>query len=125
MQTPCPRCGATLERTPRSLAGRVLFRRVLLCQKCGYRQRHWRVPFEASLTFLVSRYSRCIQCGSYRVRRLNARDQIDRVSAHPLSMLLALTLGPFYHCNPCRLQYHDWRSVHPSVRPEPRSTKMT
>jgi hypothetical protein len=74
------------------------------------------VPFEATLTFVLSRHSRCIQCGSYKVRRLNGRDEIDRVSAHPLSMLLGLTLAPFYHCNPCRLQYHDWRSADPAAR---------
>ena len=55
------------------------------------------------------------------VRQLNGRDQIDRVSVHPLSMLLALTMAPFYHCNPCRLQYHEWRPVHPSVRTESKS----
>jgi uncharacterized protein with PIN domain len=121
MQTSCPRCGAPLERTPRSLVGRALFRKVQLCKKCGYRLREWRVPFEAALTFMLSRYSRCIQCGSYKVRRLTGRDEIDRVSVHPLSMLVGLTLAPFYHCNPCRLQYHDWRAVHPSAKTEPKS----
>lgn len=121
MQTTCPRCGAPLDRTPRSLPGRALFRRIQQCKKCGNRLREWRVPFEASFTFALSRYSRCIQCGSYKVRRLTGRDEIDRVSAHPVSMLIGLTMAPFYHCNPCRLQYHDWRAVHPSVRTEPRS----
>ena len=122
MQTTCPRCGASpLDRIPRSLVGRILFRRVQQCRKCGFTQREWRVPFEEELTFILSRYSRCIRCGSYKVRRLQERDQIDRVSNHPLSMLLGLTLAPFHHCNPCRLQYHDWRPVHPSVRTDPRS----
>ena len=121
MHTTCPRCGALLDRTPRPLVGRALFRKVLRCPKCGYRQREWRVPFESTLTFVLSRYSRCVQCGSYKVRRLNGRDQIDRVSVHPLSMLLALTMAPFYHCNPCRLQYHEWRPVHPSARTESKS----
>ncbi len=121
MQTSCPRCGAPLERTPRSVVGRALFRRVQLCRKCGYQLREWRVPLEATLTFILSRYSRCIQCGSYKVRRLNGRDEIDRVSVHPFSMLIALTLAPFYHCNPCRLQYHDWRTVRPAARTEPKS----
>lgn len=120
MQNTCPRCGASMDRVPRSLAGRAFFRRVLACSKCGVRQRQWRVPFESALTFLVSRYSRCIQCGGYKVRRLQGRDLIDRVSPHPLSVLLALTLAPYYHCNPCRLQYHDWRAVHPSVRADPK-----
>ena len=121
MQTSCPRCGASLDRVPRSLAGRVLFRKVQLCAKCGFRRREWRVPFETALTFTLSRYSRCIQCGSCKVRKLQERDHIDRVSAHPLSMLLGLTMAPLYHCNPCRLQYHDWRPAHPSARTEPKS----
>ena len=39
----------------------------------------------------------------------------------PPMPLLALTMAPFYHCNPCRLQYHEWRPVHPSVRTESKS----
>ena len=92
----------------------------MACSKCGYRARTWRLPFEKTATFVFARYSRCIQCGSYRVRRLPGRDRIDSRSTHPLSVLLALTMAPFYHCNPCRLQYHDWRPVNPSAEAETR-----
>jgi hypothetical protein len=85
-----------------------------------YRARTWRLPFEKTVTFVFARYSRCIQCGSYRVRRLPGRDRIDSRSTHPLSVVLSLTLAPFYHCNPCRLQYHDWRPVQPSDQQETR-----
>jgi len=95
-----------------------MFRKVMKCSTCGYHARAWRLPFDRTTTFVFSRYSRCIQCGSYRVRRLPGRDRIDGRSTHPLSVLLALTLAPFYHCNPCRLQYHDWRSVQPSDQAE-------
>jgi hypothetical protein len=60
---------------------------------------------------VFSRYTRCVQCGSTRVRRLPERDRIDRMSSHPLSVLLGLTFAPIYHCNPCRLQYRDWRKI--------------
>ena len=92
----------------------------MACGRCGYRARAWRIPFEKTATFVFARYSRCIQCGSYKVRRLSGRDRIDPSSTHPVSVLLALTRAPFYHCNPCRLQYRDWRPVHPSVRAEAR-----
>ena len=113
MSTPCPRCGKPLERVRRSLAGRLLFRRVLRCPACGFQVRSWRRPFEATRTFAFSRYTHCVQCGSPRVRKLPARDRIDRMSFHPLSVLLALTFAPIYHCNPCRLQYRDWRGIEP------------
>ncbi len=121
MQTTCPRCGASLDRVPRTWTGRALFRKVQLCKTCGFRLRDWRVPFEASYTFIASRESRCIQCGTFKVRRLSGRDEIDPVSTHPLSLLIGLTMAPYYHCNPCRLQYHDWRPVHLTVRTEPKS----
>jgi hypothetical protein len=73
------------------------------------------VPFESVLHFALSRHTRCIQCGNLRVRRLPKRDRIDRVSAHPLSVLAGVLRAPFYHCNPCRLQYHDWRSPDPAA----------
>jgi hypothetical protein len=90
------------------------------CPKCRHVERRWRVPFEREGTFVFSRYSRCIQCGSYRVKRLAGRDRIDTLSAHPLSVIAGLTLAPFHHCNACRLQFHDWRAIHPSSRTEPK-----
>ncbi len=33
------------------------------------------------------------------------------MSSHPICLLLALTFAPIYHCNPCRLQYRDWRPL--------------
>lgn len=50
-------------------------------------------------------------CGNTRVRRIPARDRIDAMSAHPLSILFGLMGAPIYHCNACRHQYHDWRSL--------------
>lgn len=94
------------------------------CTACTYRAREWRLPFEQTLTFVFSPYSRCIQCGSYRVKRLRGRDRIDARSTHPLSFLLALTGAPFYHCNPCRLQYHDWRPVQPAEQEQARQVSV-
>jgi len=115
MSNHCPTCGATLERVRRSLIGRLLFRKVQACGACGCRIREWRVPFEDALTFLFSRHTRCIECGSARVRCLATRDRIDRMSNHPFSVLCALGFAPIYHCSPCRLQYHDWRRADPAA----------
>jgi hypothetical protein len=93
------------------LLERLTFRKVLRCAACRYRARQLRVPFESELTFVFSRHTRCIRCGSARVRRLSDRDRIDSMSSHPLSLLLALTFAPIHHCSPCRLQYRDWRGV--------------
>jgi hypothetical protein len=120
MSTACPACGTTLERVPRSLVGRLFLRKVMSCPKCRHVERVWRTPLERETTFVLSRYSRCIQCGSYRVRRLAGRDRIDGLSTHVLSVLVGLTFAPYYHCNACRLQYHDWRAIHPSYRTEPK-----
>lgn len=116
MSQNCPNCSNTaLERIPRSFLERLLYRRVLHCAKCGYRKPERRKPFETEVEFASSPHTRCIQCGNLRVRKLPRRDVIDRMSSHPLSILASLVGSPIYHCNPCRLQYHDWRPVHPSA----------
>lgn len=112
----CPNChNAALERVHRSFVERLLYRKVQQCGRCGYRQRERRVPFETDLAFALSNHTRCIQCGNPRVRRLPKRDGVDPMSSHPLSVLAGLARAPIYHCNPCRLQYHDWRPVNPAV----------
>lgn len=125
MSIPCPRCGTGLERVPRSSAERLIYRKVLACSACGYRMHERRVPFHSLAVFVFSRYTHCIECRNPRVRLLPRRDGIDRMSAHPLSLLFSLTLAPIYHCSPCRLQYHDWRRVDPAFQTEARSSLDT
>jgi DNA-directed RNA polymerase subunit RPC12/RpoP len=115
----CPRCGTELDRQRRSLPGRLLFTRVLACGGCRHVVREWRVPFSTSINFLVSRHTRCIECGNSRVRRQAHKDLIDPMSRHPLSMVQLLALAPIYYCARCRLQYRDWRRLHPVVAQEP------
>jgi hypothetical protein len=111
MSQSCTACGSgPLERTRRNWFERVTAERVLACTACHTRVRIWRpLPFAATFRFLTSSRSLCICCGTTRVRRLPARDDLDRMSHHPLSLLFRLTLAPIYYCNMCRLQYHDWR----------------
>ena len=105
----CPRCHRSLVRTTRTIAQRVFYRRLLHCAACGFEAPDWRLPFKATLRFLFSTHTRCVECGTTRVRRLPARDRIDRMSRHPLSLLGGLLFAPIYHCGRCRLQYRDWR----------------
>jgi hypothetical protein len=112
----CPRCHRSLTRTTRTWLQRLLYRRLLCCAACGFEVPDRRLPFKASLRFLASSHSRCIECGTTRVRRLPARDSIDRMSRHPLSLLFGLTFAPIYHCGRCRLQYRDWRRA-PAAEP--------
>ena len=111
MSAICPKCSSPLDRQRRSSVERVLYRKLWVCRSCGTRVHAWRIPLEATWLFLSTRYTSCIMCGNTRVRRIPARDRIDAMSAHPVSMLFGLAGAPIYHCNACRHQYHDWRPL--------------
>lgn len=113
MPSSCPRCDGPLSRERRRPFERVYLIKVEACRRCGARVRSYRVPMANAARFLFARYTRCIQCGTEKVRRLPARDRIDRMSKHPLSLLFQLTFAPIVHCGACRLQYHDWRKPEP------------
>jgi hypothetical protein len=66
-------------------------------------------PVEARLTFLFSRRTHCIRCGTADVHRLSKRDRIDSVSNSLASWLMRLSGAPLNKCPSCRLQYYDWR----------------
>lgn len=126
MQIPgCPTCTFPLERQHRSIVGRLVFRRLWVCRACGRFFPEYRKPFERTCAYLLSRHTRCLSCGSARVRRLTTRDRIDRMSRHPFSLLSAITGGSIYHCNVCRFQYHDWRSPDPAAQQDRRPKAAT
>ncbi|MFN8065054.1 MAG: hypothetical protein U0P82_09680 [Vicinamibacterales bacterium] len=101
-----------MHRTPFE---RLIYRRVQQCSGCGRRTGERRIPLQRELAFVRSSHACCVECGSFRVRRLTRRDGIDRMSRHPVSLLAALVGAPIYHCNPCRVQFHDWRPLDPEV----------
>ncbi len=117
MSATCPECSLPLDRQRRTSIERVLYRRLWVCRSCGARVHVWRIPFEATWAFVSTRHTSCIMCGNTRVRRIPVRDRIDAMSAHPLSMLFGLMGAPIYHCNACRHQYRDWRSLAPVTEP--------
>lgn len=111
MAATCPKCSLPLDRQRRNTVERILYRKLWSCRSCGLRVHVRRIPFQATWSFVSTRHTSCIMCGNTRVRRIPARDRIDAMSAHPLSILFGLMGAPIYHCNACRHQYHDWRSL--------------
>ena len=98
-----------MTRTHRTAVQKLLFADILRCAKCAHRVNRLHPILRLNPSFFLSRYSRCIRCGTEYVQRLKKRDRIDSVSRHPASLLMALTGAPFNRCLICRLQYHDWR----------------
>ncbi len=90
---------------------RALYADTFRCRHCGFESRRVRQGLGALVTFVFSRYSRCIQCGTLDVQRLAKPDRVDWMSRHPLSLLMYVTGAPLNRCSPCRLQYHDWRPI--------------
>jgi len=86
------------------------------CTKCGHALKRLHPIVDANLSFVFSRYTRCIRCGTPRVQRLKKRDRIDSMSKNLTSQLLRLTGAPLNKCPACRLQYYDWRPPQPGVR---------
>lgn len=59
--------------------------------------------------FVFSRYTRCVECGNYEVRRMASLDRVDGLSKSVFSLMFRLTGGQLHKCDACRLQYYDWR----------------
>jgi hypothetical protein len=95
---------------------KVLYNEIFRCTRCGYFLKHLHPLVDANLSFVFSRYTHCIRCGTSRVQRLKKRDRIDSMSKHLASLLLRLTGAPLNKCPACRLQYYDWRPPQPDVR---------
>jgi hypothetical protein len=102
----CSSCGSQrFFRRRRRLPERVYCAEIYQCKECGCRERvrywqHWH---------WASRTVRCPLCGNGDVKRLARRDGIDRMYKNPLSYLQRLAGAPIYHCQWCRLQFHDLR----------------
>jgi DNA-directed RNA polymerase subunit RPC12/RpoP len=105
----CGSCGHHLTRIHRTALEKLVYADAFRCPTCGTRQKRPHQALDPHRSFVLSLSTRCIRCGSPRIERLKSRDYIDRVSRHPLSLLLAVTGAPLNRCPSCRLQYHDWR----------------
>jgi hypothetical protein len=99
-------------RTRRAFLEKALYSDVYRCSsKCGYRLRRLRPSLNSNVSFVFSRSTCCISCGTDRVHRMERRDRIDSMSNHPLSWLFRLSGAPLNKCPNCRLQYYDWRPI--------------
>jgi uncharacterized protein with PIN domain len=116
--TQCPRCESRLRRTHRTAFQRTLYSDAFVCRECGYRTARLRPFIRVNATFLFSRHTHCIRCGTARVHRLSKRDRVDSISKHLFSLLQHLTFAPINKCIACRLQYYDWRPPPPHSHAE-------
>ena len=114
----CPACGHHLIRMHRTTAEKLIYAELFRCAHCDLRLRQLRGRRNAKISFLFSRYTRCIRCGTQHVRRISKRDRVDSVSRGVVSTLLRLTGAPLNKCDACRLQYYDWRPLHAAPRAE-------
>jgi PEGA domain len=71
----CPRCASRLMRTHRTALQRMIFVDMHRCPTCAYRLGRMRALVPLGVTFVVSRYTRCIKCGTADVHRLAKRDR--------------------------------------------------
>ena len=105
----CPSCGQNLHRIRRTFFQRISYAEVTTCLACGERVYRIHPSVSSVLHFVFSRYTRCVECGNYNVRRLAERDRVDRMSKSAFSWWFRLTRGQLHKCDACRLQYYDWR----------------
>lgn len=114
--TKCIYCGGHVKRVHRGYFERWFASDAYVCHRCkrrSHRYHHW---WFSTYRFIFSRYSVCLRCGTYRVRRLAKRDRVDSLSKHPLSLIQQMFVAPRNKCPNCRLQFHDLRPLAPEVR---------
>jgi hypothetical protein len=114
----CPRCGARLVRAHRRPLEKLFFSDIFQCSRCLHAVHRKHPRLDRGNWFLTSRHTRCIRCRTYDVHRIARRDVIDSMSWKLSSVLFRLTGAPLVKCTACRLQYYDWRPIHPSSRHE-------
>jgi hypothetical protein len=86
------------------------------CQRIEYLPRHYR--------FHIGPYSRCPSCGTFRISRLKEPDKIDRMNRGLLNFAEHLAGGRIFHCNFCRIQFYDRRSLAPESPPPPPQSEV-
>lgn len=94
-----------MHRVHRSLWERMLYYAVFECTECGELRHEPR-----RITFYLGAETRCPNCGTERLRRLQQRDRIDRMYKGPLNVIAAVLGGRLYHCAFCRIQFYDFRT---------------
>jgi len=79
------------------------------CRGCREEQvvpRPWRYHFGPE--------TRCPQCGTQRLTKLQTPDRIDPKHTGFLNLLERLMGGKLYHCRFCRIQFYDRRGASPA-----------
>jgi hypothetical protein len=102
-------------RTRRTRLQKLVYSGTFGCTLCEHRVKYLHPFIDYTLTFVFSRHTRCIRCGTPNVIRLAKRDRIDSMSKSLASLLQRLTGAPLVKCPGCRLQYYDWRAPAPQA----------
>jgi DNA-directed RNA polymerase subunit RPC12/RpoP len=102
----CEKCGGRLRRVHRTFFERFSYMAIYECRDCE--KEHF---YPRRYTYHFGPYTRCPQCGTYRVNRLKAPDKIDRVHTSLLNYLERLAGGTLHHCRFCRVQFYDRRML--------------
>jgi predicted nucleic acid-binding Zn ribbon protein len=111
--TQCPTCGQRLHRRHRKRLEKLFYTDIYLCRKCGGTFKVRRLL--PHLNPRLAPYTHCVRCGTFDVHRVVKRDRIDPVSNSPSTWVHRFTGAPLYKCIACRLQYYDWRPLHPNI----------
>jgi uncharacterized Zn finger protein len=109
----CPTCARHLVRIHRARLERIWYVAVFRCPSCGFRVGSFHPFLFVNYSFIFSRHTRCIRCGSVYVHRALKRDPIEATSKHVFSWFWRTLGAPLNKCPGCRLQYYDWRPPHP------------
>ncbi|HZT31134.1 MAG TPA: hypothetical protein VFA33_14695 [Bryobacteraceae bacterium] len=110
----CANCGERMQRVHRSFREKFLFLALYECGQCQSRR-----PEPRRTTFYLGEYPRCPRCGTYRLRQMPVRDQIDPMRRGLFNRLQGWLGGTLYHCRYCRVQFYDLRKT---ILPEAHKT---
>ena len=102
----CEKCGGRLRRIHRTFFEHFRYLAIYECRDCDKENFYPR-----RYMYHFGPYTRCPNCGTYRVSRRKAPDKIDHVHSGLLNYLERLAGGRLYHCRFCRVQFYDRRKL--------------
>lgn len=117
----CGTCREKLRRVHRTFSERLLYVAVYECRECKLR-----TPEPRWYALYLGDYPRCPRCGTYRLKRLAARDHIDKMSKSIFSFVQRVFGADLYHCRYCRIQFYDMRAcLSPEAKDKVASAAVT
>ncbi len=93
-----------MTRARRKLWERSIYIEFLRCRACDRRIGQKRLFYN-----YFDWSPRCPCCGTADLERRTKADRVDRLLCNPFRLLQRLAGGAIYHCEVCRVQFHDLR----------------